>query len=108
MTASDDLTTGLSIKLLGPFDVRVQGRPLPKLRSRKGQWLLALLALRHDQQVARDWLLAALWPDNAPLQAASSLRQSLTDLRRALGKQAARLRSPTTHTLTLDLSGAEV
>src|SRR5262249_42938489 len=38
----------------------------------------------------------------------ASLRNSLTDLRHALGPEAFRLRSPTLHTLLLDLSGAEV
>src|SRR5262249_42174552 len=36
------------------------------------------------------------------------LRQTLTDLRSALGPQASRLRSPTAHTLSLDLTSAEV
>ena len=36
----------LILHLLGPFAGYVHGAPLPRLRSRKGQWLLALLALR--------------------------------------------------------------
>ena len=43
----------LEIRLFGPFDVRLKGEPLRPLRSRKGQWILALLALRHDREVAR-------------------------------------------------------
>jgi DNA-binding SARP family transcriptional activator len=43
----------LTIRLLGPFEVRLRGQPLPRLRSRKGQWLLALLALRHGHEVDR-------------------------------------------------------
>jgi hypothetical protein len=31
----------LELKLFGPFGVQVNGQPLPRLRSRKGQWLLA-------------------------------------------------------------------
>ena len=96
------------LHLLGPFEAHVDGQPLPRLRSRKGQWLLALLALHHRREIPRDWLLALLWPDNRETQAAVSLRQSLADLRRALGTQAWRLRSPTIRTLSLDLSGAEV
>src|SRR5262249_12062981 len=41
-------------------------------------------------------------------QAAYNLRRSLTDLRHALGREAHRLRSPTPHTLRLDLTGADV
>ena len=39
----------LTIDLFGPFSVQVEGKPLPHLRSRKGQWLLALLALARLQ-----------------------------------------------------------
>ena len=35
-----------------------------KLRSRKGLWLFALLALRPNKPVARDWAAAMLWPDS--------------------------------------------
>src|SRR5712691_2958049 len=36
----------LEVLMFGPFEVRLHGAPLPRLRSRKGHWLLALLALR--------------------------------------------------------------
>ena len=38
----------------------------------------------------------------------ASLRESLKDLRYALGPEVSRLRSPTRRTLSLDLEGAEV
>src|SRR5262249_8400620 len=41
-------------------------------------------------------------------QALANLRNSLKDLRQALGPQANRLRSPTTRTLMLELAGAQV
>src|SRR5687767_13263803 len=37
----------LVIRMFGPFEASVNGAPLPRLRSLKGQWLLALLVLRH-------------------------------------------------------------
>lgn len=95
----------LSIKHFGPGEVQIGNRPLPQLRSRKGMWLLALLTLRHGSQVQRSWLAGTLWPDYDEAKAFHSLRQSLTDLRRALGPHAARLQSPSTHTLLLDLTG---
>jgi DNA-binding SARP family transcriptional activator len=98
----------LSISLFGPFDVRVNGDPLPRLRSRKGYWLLALLVLRHDREVERSWLAGTLWPDDPEPQAFASLRNSLKDLRQALGSEARRLGSPTPRTLALDLEGVEV
>ena len=35
----------LVLRLFGPLDVRLNGAPLPCLRTRKHPWLLALLAL---------------------------------------------------------------
>jgi predicted ATPase/DNA-binding SARP family transcriptional activator/class 3 adenylate cyclase len=98
----------LAIRLFGLFEVRLHGAPLPRLHSRKGEWLLALLTLRHGGDVARAWLAGALWPDSLQSQAYANLRNTLTDLRRALGPEAHRLRSPTPHTLGLELAGADV
>jgi DNA-binding SARP family transcriptional activator len=96
----------LIIHLFGPSEVRVNGTPLPHLRTRKGQWLLALLVLQAGRPVERDWLTGILWPDS--LRFRESLRMSLKDLRRALGPEACRLYSPTPRTLALELAGAEV
>ncbi|HZT43605.1 MAG TPA: tetratricopeptide repeat protein [Chthonomonadaceae bacterium] len=96
----------LVIRLFGPFDVRLHGKLLPYLRTRKGQWLLALLALRHDRPVDRDWLAGTLWPESPASQALYNLRRSLSDLRRALGSEGARLASPTARTICLSLTDA--
>src|SRR5436309_9074535 len=101
-----DDTFPLRIHLLGPFEAHVHGKPLPRLHSRKVQWLLALLVLRHGRDVERVWLAGTLWPDSSEEAASASLRNSLKDLRRALGPEAGRLRSPTTRSLCLDLEGA--
>jgi predicted ATPase/DNA-binding SARP family transcriptional activator/uncharacterized protein HemY len=98
----------LQIQCFGPFAVRVHGQPLASLRSRKGEWLLALLVLRAGQKIEREWLAGTLWPDSRELQALANLRTSLKDLRQALGAEAWRVRAPTTRTLSLDLTGAEV
>src|SRR3954463_9510463 len=93
----------LTLPLFGPFEVRLHGQALPRLRSRKGQWLLALLTLRHGGEVDRSWLAGTLWPDSQGTAALASLRNCLKDLRRALGSEADRLRSPTPRLLALDL-----
>lgn len=98
----------LSIRLFGSFHVRLAGRPLPSLRSRKGEWLLALLVLRAGRPVAREWLAENLWPDSLPDDARTSLRQSLKDLRTALGEQEWRIEAVAGRRLALDLTGAEV
>jgi predicted ATPase/DNA-binding SARP family transcriptional activator len=107
-SVSEAVDPPLQIALLGPFSVRIENKPLPPLRTRKGQWLFAILALRHGRIVAREWLAETLWPESTESQALANLRLSLTDLRRALGEQAYRLGAPTTQTLCLDLKGAEV
>lgn len=43
----------LSLHLMGPFEARVHGALIPRLRTRKGGWLLALLALRAGSPVSR-------------------------------------------------------
>lgn len=89
----------LEIRLFGHPDVRLHNEPLPPLRSRRGLWLLALLTLRAGREVERSWLAGTLWADSDEPQALASLRRTLTDLRQALGDQAATIQSPTPHTL---------
>ena len=70
----------LQIGLFGPFSVWVRGTPLPHLRTRKGEWLLALLVLHADRPLDRGWLAGLLWPN-------VSTSQSLASLRKAHGKK---------------------
>src|SRR5437870_12541351 len=91
----------LAIALFGAFDVRLQDRALPRLRSQKSQWLLALLALQEGRAVERAWLAGTLWPDSTEQQAAFNLRRNLRDLRHSLGPEGRRLAAPTLQTLRL-------
>jgi len=77
---------------------------MPALRTRKGQWLLALLVLKRASPVDRAWLAGTLWPDTTEENAFISLRKSLNDMRHALGVAAYRLHAPTPRTLAFDLS----
>jgi predicted ATPase/DNA-binding SARP family transcriptional activator len=97
----------LALRLLGTFEASVHGEPLPPLRTRQGRWLLALLTLRAGQALPRGFLAATLWPDSPEDLAFANLRRALTDLRRALGAEAARLQPSPPNSLRLDLSGAE-
>jgi predicted ATPase/DNA-binding SARP family transcriptional activator len=108
MTTSEAAPAALTITLFGPMQVLVEGHPLPRLRSRKALSLLALLTLRHGRSVEREWLAGMLWPDSDQDQAAASLRPVLSELRRALGSEAARLQSPSRHSLRLELAEADV
>jgi DNA-binding SARP family transcriptional activator len=77
----------LSIRLFGGFGVRVRGQPLPRLRTRSVEWLLALLVLRHGRPVPRAWLAGTLWLE-------SSGDRALRNLRRDLYRGAAMLKRP--------------
>src|SRR5437868_10100866 len=83
----DGAAPSFSIRLFGPFEVALLGEPLPHIRFRKSQALLALLALRQGSEIERDWLLGLLWPEERSTQA---LRNALTHLRQALGPEVAR------------------
>jgi TolB-like protein/DNA-binding SARP family transcriptional activator len=76
--------TALNIRLLGGFEARYDsGQRLPAL-GRKTQALLGVLALAPGTAQSRDKLTALLWSDRGEAQARSSLRQSLSELRKAL------------------------
>jgi predicted ATPase/DNA-binding SARP family transcriptional activator len=108
MSAPENPPVPFTLTLFGPMQVLVEGRSLPRMRSRKGLWLLALLTLRHDRPVEREWLTGTLWPDMDQSQAFANLRPILSELRNGMGSQKERLQSPDRHTLLLDLSGAQV
>src|SRR5438128_12515724 len=55
----------LVIRLFGPFELSLNGRPPARLKLRRGQWALALLALRAGGEVDRGWLAGTLWPDSS-------------------------------------------
>src|SRR5258708_4311932 len=95
----------LAIHLFGPLRILLHGEPLPRVRTRSIEWLLALLVLRHGRTVERAWLAGTLWPDSREEQALHNLRDDLVHLRKALGSERDRLQSPSRSTLTLDLTG---
>jgi non-specific serine/threonine protein kinase len=97
----------LQLQLFGSLCVRVEGSPLPRFHNRKSLWLLALLILKHPRPVERTWLAGALWPDSDHAPSLKNLRNTLAELRHALGLQHYRLQSPTPGTLHLDLTGVE-
>src|SRR5688500_5303447 len=100
---ADNAARAFSMRRFGPFEVRIDDRPLPPFRVRKSQAVLALLGLRRGGEVERDWLAGLLWPEGAPHRGRHSLRNCLSDLRQALGPEAGRLRSPTSRSLALEL-----
>jgi predicted ATPase/DNA-binding SARP family transcriptional activator len=101
-TAGDCRPAPLTLRFFGAFEAGRSSGPLPRTRTRKEVWLLALLALRQGQAAERSWLAGTLWPEAAEEKALAYLRSSLYDLRRVLGPDAWRLTAPTPRTVRLD------
>jgi TolB-like protein/DNA-binding SARP family transcriptional activator/Flp pilus assembly protein TadD len=78
---------GLRIRLLGPVTIAIDGRPVA-VTSKKARALVGYLALREGTAVARSVLTGLLWGERSEGQARASLRQTLSELRGALGKSA--------------------
>ncbi len=79
------------IRLVGVFEVRDDhGRDCTP-RGAKARAILAMLCQTPDRRRARRWLEARLWSDRGAEQASGSLRQSLMEIRKALGPEADRL-----------------
>jgi len=102
------MNAGMKIELLGTMRVLLDGKPLPKVRSRKAKWLLALLALRGGKPIGRSFVARMLWPDADPAIALTNLRSVLSDLRHALGDHGSRLLTPDRRSLAFDFEGVEI
>lgn len=74
----------LEIRLLGSFEVRVDGRAVDGFESQKVRGLLAYLAMARGVPRGRERLAALFWPEHEPHSARSSLRQALYNLRSTL------------------------
>ena len=81
----------LRLSLLGALRFEGAGTSLPSLARRKSQAVLARLAVPLGQPVSRATLTALLWSNVGAEQANDGLRHVLTDIRKALGRDAARV-----------------
>lgn len=75
----------LEIRLLGRFEVRLDGAPI-RIRSRPARTLLAYLVLTLGTSHPRERLAGLLWPDSTEANARKNLRQALWRLRKAIGE----------------------
>jgi len=75
----------LSIALLGPFQVTLDGEPTTAFVSDKVRALLAYLAVETGGPHRREKLAGLLWPDSPERSARANLRRALANLRQAIG-----------------------
>ncbi len=71
----------LSIRVLGPFQVSLDGEPVSGFASDKVRALLAYLALSPDRPHRREALAGLLWPEFPERSARTNLRNALANLR---------------------------
>jgi len=83
----------VEIRLLGPLEVDVAGRPVA-VRRQKQRALLALLALRAGEVVSTDRLVDELWGETPPKSAVGSLQNLVSELRKALTPDVLITRAP--------------
>lgn len=86
VVAQESCVTLLEARLLGRFEVRVDGRTVTEWPGRLGPSLLRYLLARPRHACSRDELLAEFWPDVAPDVARNRLQVVVSGLRRCLGE----------------------
>jgi DNA-binding SARP family transcriptional activator len=72
------------VKLLGPLEVRVSGRPV-QFDGAKQRKLFTALALRAPEAVPADVLIEVLWDDDPPAGTLQALQKQISRLRHRLG-----------------------
>src|SRR6516162_10914268 len=74
----------VEFRILGPLEVTDEHVPV-SLGGHKHRAVLALLLLRAGEVVATDRLVAELWGEQPPKTATTSLKNSISQLRKLLG-----------------------
>lgn len=80
----------VEIQLLGRFEVRVDGRPVPApvWRHRRAAGLVKLLALASSHRVHREQVIEALWPHLPPEGGERNLHKAIHLARKGIGNPA--------------------
>lgn len=75
----------LSLALLGPLRIVLDGQPVSGFAYNKARALLAYLVVEGERPHHRDALVGLLWPELPDAAARTNLRQALANLREVLG-----------------------
>ncbi len=104
---SEGLRTPLQVYVLGGFEVRVAGRPVPLTawRSRQARTLVKMLVARGGRPIPRGQVCETLWPDEEPARTAHRLSVLLSVVRAVLDPIRA---FPADHYLRADLDGVSL
>ena len=85
--------TRIDFSVLGPLEVREDGRPLP-LGGRKQRALLALLVLNANRVVPKERMIDELWGEAPPESAVATVHVYISRLRKLLGEDVLVSRAP--------------
>ena len=81
------MTADVDVRLLGPLDVRVDGRPV-QFDGAKQRTLFTALALRAPEPLTVDELVEAVWGGEPPGDGVQALQKQVSRLRQRLGEAA--------------------
>ncbi len=76
--------TTIEVHMLGPFEVRIDGRRMDDVEGQLAGSLLRWLLLRPGMAAHRDELIDRFWPEADPQRARNRLHVALSTVRRAL------------------------
>jgi DNA-binding SARP family transcriptional activator len=83
----------IEFRILGPLDVLRDGEPVA-IGGRKQQMALAMLLLEAGRVVSTDRLIDAIWGEDPPATAMTSLQNTISQLRKWLGAETLVTRPP--------------
>ncbi|MFJ2901283.1 BTAD domain-containing putative transcriptional regulator [Streptomyces sp. NPDC087212] len=86
----------LEIRLLGPFELTVDGKAAVRLSAPKIRQVLTLLALNANRVVSTDQFLCELWADRPPRSARTTLQTYIYQLRKNISRLTQLDRTPVT------------
>ena len=84
----------MEVRVLGPLEVRVDGRAMA-IRGSRPRAVLAVLALQAGRPVSAERLAVALWGEDAPQGALKTVQVHVSRLRKALGDSSGALLATT-------------
>jgi DNA-binding SARP family transcriptional activator/DNA-binding CsgD family transcriptional regulator len=95
------------VRLLGPIDVDIDGRPR-QVRGHRRKVVLAALAVKPGVVISTDRLIEVVWSGAAPATAQNTLQSHISQLRQVLGARSAIRAHPPGYALDLGPDATDV
>ena len=95
------MSSDVEVRLLGPLDVRVEGRAV-EFDGAKQRTLFTALALRAPEPITVDELVEAVWSGRPPGDGVQALQKQVSRLRQRLGEAAPILRGAAGYALGVE------